>query len=959
MNRVCVYITISFLFLVQYNFAQLPQQWLRSHNVRANSSDRVQNIYPTNNGDVIISGSSAGKRNSQDAFAMRYGSNGDTLWFYRYDGTAMSDDYAYAMAVDGNENVYLTGKSRAATTGWDELITIKLNSTGVQQWVYRYSPTGGGDSRGNSIAVDPNGAVYVAGWFDGPSSSQDWLVIKFSPAGAVQWTDIKNSALSGTDECNKIIIDALGNPVACGYIYNSVANGYVNAYVKKYNAAGGMIWEDYYTNPAINYTDNAIDLKENSVGDIILVGETTNSSGFNRDPLVISYSPLGIRNYTLIVPDSGSNDVSVMDMDIDANDNIYFTSYDYNNILVSKVSGTGVFQWKKFWRGPVPFSYDVSFSIGLDNNGNAYTTGRGIYPGPPYYGNGGTDNLVVVKFASNGDSLWTYKPNMIGNASMGFALAVRNNKVYAGGFATDTAEVNENLLTVVLDTAGQELKKWIYNGIGEAITLGQFVCSDANNNVYCAATVNRQYYHGYDIAVVKYNSAGTLLWESLYTSPGWKNDTITAFRIDNLGRPIISLSTDTNATKSGYQLSLLKMDVDGHFIDTAVYSSSIGNNSFASDMIISSNNDIYLAAKSTDGRGLVMHCDSNLQVTWSATIDSTLFTPSKINQLALFPNGDVGLAGFVQSGPGNMWYGVLQRYDNTGSRLWNILVDSSNVSDDAKALAINTNGEVAVTGSSGTTAFTCKYDNAGTLLWRKINNTNTSSEYGVKCAFLSNGSVVTLSRGWTGFVAQYQTSLFDGVNGNLTWTKIYNQTASDREPKKLIVDPSDRIVTAGWEINIGSSNADYRLVGYTSTGTQLFTNTYTSTGLNPDYLNDLTRDAAGNYIVTGQSAPDFINEFLYKMVTIKYGSSVTSLETTMPINYVVAVYPNPTNQSLTILNTSLEDIKEVMLYDISGRLISNFGKTLELDLSDTPSGMYLIQIRYNIGQTIGNKIIKE
>lgn len=143
-----------FPFLVQYNFAQLPQQWLRSHNVRANSSDRVQNIYPTNNGDVIISGSSAGKRNSQDAFAMRYGSNGDTLWFYRYDGTAMSDDYAYAMAVDGNENVYLTGKSRAATTGWDELITIKLNSAGVQQWVYRYSPTGGGDSRGNSIAVD-------------------------------------------------------------------------------------------------------------------------------------------------------------------------------------------------------------------------------------------------------------------------------------------------------------------------------------------------------------------------------------------------------------------------------------------------------------------------------------------------------------------------------------------------------------------------------------------------------------------------------------------------------------------------------------------------------------------------------------------------------------------------------------------------------------------------------------
>jgi hypothetical protein len=959
MSRVCIYLTFSFVFLMQLSFAQLPQQWLRSHNVRANSSDRVQNIYPTANGDVIISGSSAGKRNFPDAFAMRYASNGDTLWFYRYDGPAFSDDYAYAMTVDANENVYLTGKSRAAGTGWDELITIKLNSAGVQQWVYRYSPTGGGDSRGNSIAVDPNGNVYVAGWFDGPSSSRDWLVLKFNPSGVVQWTDIKNSALNGTDECTKIIIDAIGNPIACGFMYDNLANGYVNAYVKKYNSAGGMIWEDYYTNPVINYIDNAIDLKENSVGDIIVVGETNNATGFNRDPFVISYSPLGVRNYTLIVPDSGSNDVSVMDMDLDANDNIYFTSYDYNNILVSKVSSTGVFQWKKFWRGPIPFSYDVSFSIGLDINGNAYTTGRGIYPGPSYYGNGGTDNLVVVKFASNGDSLWTYRPNMIGTASMGFALAVRNNKVYAGGFATDTAEVNENLLTVVLDTAGQELNKWIYNGVGEAVTLGQFVCSDANNNLYCAATVNRQYYHGYDIAVVKYNSAGTLLWESIYTSPGWKNDTITAFRLDNLGRPIISLSTDTNATKSGYQLSLLKMDVDGHFIDTAVYSSSLGNNSFASDMIISSNNDIYLAAKSTDGRGLLMHCDSTLQITWSATIDSTLFTPSEINQLALFSNGDVGLAGFIQISSGNNWKGVVQRFDALGNRIWSTDIDSAGVSDNAEGLAINSLDEVAVTGASGTTAFTCKLDNSGNISWRKINNTNTSSEFGIKCEFLSNGNVVTLTRGWTGFVAQHQTSLFQATDGTLLWTKVYNQTASDREPKKLLVDPSDRIVTAGWEINIGSTNADYNLVGYTTTGTQLFANKYTSSGLNPDYLRDLCRDSAGSYIITGQSANDFMNEFLYKMITIKYGSGVTSLETTTTINSVVTVYPNPTHQSLTILNTSLEDIREVIIYNISGRLINNFGKALELDLSVVHSGMYLLQISQTNGQLLSTRIIKE
>jgi hypothetical protein len=354
-----------------------------------------------------------------------------------------------------------------------------------------------------------------------------------------------------------------------------------------------------------------------------------------------------------------------------------------------------------------------------------------------------------------------------------------------------------------------------------------------------------------------------------------------------------------------------------------------------------------------------MHCDSNLNVTWSATIDSTLFTPSEINQLALFNNGDIGLAGFIQISSGNNWKGVVQRFDALGNRIWSTDIDSVGVSDNAQGIAINSLDEVAVTGASGTTAFTCKLDNSGNISWRKINNTTTSSEFGIKCEFLSNGNVVTLSRGWTGFVAQYQTSVFEKDTGSLLWTKIYNQTASDREPKKLLVDPSDRIVTAGWEINVGSTNADYTLVGYTSTGTQLFANKYTSSGLNPDYLRDLCRDSAGNYIITGQSANDFMNEFLYKMVTIKFGSSVTSLENNATSNSVLTVYPNPTRQSLTILNTSVEEINQVLLFDISGRLIITFGKTIELDLSTIHSGMYLLQINKTNGEVLSTRIIKE
>jgi hypothetical protein len=47
---------------------------------------------------------------------------------------------------------------------------------------------------------------------------------------------------------------------------------------------------------------------------------------------------------------------------------------------------------------------------------------------------------------------------------------------------------------------------------------------------------------------------------------------------------------------------------------------------------------------------------------------------------------------------------------------------------------------------------------------------------------------------------------------------VYNQTASDREPIAMLVEPSNRIVTAGWAINATTTNYDYILAGYNANG---------------------------------------------------------------------------------------------------------------------------------------------
>ncbi|HQF27962.1 MAG TPA: hypothetical protein PLD36_05045, partial [Bacteroidia bacterium] len=323
---------LSFLLvLCLQGSAQLTQQWSRTFNARGKCSDRIQKIKVTNSGDIIVAGSSSGHRGFPDAYAMRYSAIGDTMWTYRYDGSAISDDYAYAMAVDANENVYLTGKSRAASTGWDEMITIKLNAAGVQQWVVRYSPTGGGDSQGNAIEVDNTGNVYVAGWFDPPSAGKDWLVIKYNANGVPQFTNIVNSTLNGDDEAFDLALAPNGNLSVCGYLYNNVAGGYINAAVKQYTSTGILVWEDTYTNPNFVGADQAMKLKYNSAGELIVAGETNNASNFNRDPFLISYNSTGVRNWSLIVLDSAGADVSVQDMKLDQNDNILISTYDFGS----------------------------------------------------------------------------------------------------------------------------------------------------------------------------------------------------------------------------------------------------------------------------------------------------------------------------------------------------------------------------------------------------------------------------------------------------------------------------------------------------------------------------------------------------------------------------------------------------------------------------------------------------
>ena len=69
------------------------------------------------------------------------------------------------MAVDGSNNVIVTGYSDGGGYNYD-YATIKYSSAGVPLWTNRYNGPGNGDDYGHAVAVDGSNNVIVTGYSD-------------------------------------------------------------------------------------------------------------------------------------------------------------------------------------------------------------------------------------------------------------------------------------------------------------------------------------------------------------------------------------------------------------------------------------------------------------------------------------------------------------------------------------------------------------------------------------------------------------------------------------------------------------------------------------------------------------------------------------------------------------------------------------------------------------------------
>jgi uncharacterized delta-60 repeat protein len=402
-------------------------------NTRYNKSvaDAAYAIAVDAEGNVYVTGRSDSSGTGSDYATIKYNTSGVEQWAVRYNGPANNDDEAKAIAVDAAGNVYVTGYSIGSGT-YRDYATIKYNKSGVEQWVARYNTPANGQDLANAIAVDAEGNVYVTGRSDSSGTGSDYATIKYNTSGVEQWAVRYNGPSNHEDEATAIAVDTAGYVYVTGFSYDwSSVYDYMTI---KYNALGVQKWAERYNGPG-NKADKAYALVIDNARGVYVTGYSYSSPDAYTDYATIKYDTSGIEQWVSRYNGSGNYKDEARAIAIDPAGNTYVTGYSTgsdndDDFVTVKYNALGIEQWAARYDGS-DNSNDFPQSIALDLAANVYVTGY-------CYSTDNTSYYTTLKYDSSGSEQWAALYDIFD--ARAYAIAVdANGNVYVTGESYDSS----------------------------------------------------------------------------------------------------------------------------------------------------------------------------------------------------------------------------------------------------------------------------------------------------------------------------------------------------------------------------------------------------------------------------------------------------------------------------------------------------------------------------------------
>ncbi len=210
--------------------------WMKRYDVD-NDQDEAHAIAVDDSGNCYVTGETKNANNDFDYTTIKYKPLGDTAWIRKYDGPDNDDDLAYSVAVDESGNVYVTGWSKGTGAHYD-YATIKYTPTGDTSWTRRYEGSVGSENQASAVAVDGNGNVFITGRSEGSGSEFDYATIKYTSSGDTAWIERYDGTANYIDKAYALALDKNGNAYVTGESSNT-GTEYDYATIK-YSALSGI-----------------------------------------------------------------------------------------------------------------------------------------------------------------------------------------------------------------------------------------------------------------------------------------------------------------------------------------------------------------------------------------------------------------------------------------------------------------------------------------------------------------------------------------------------------------------------------------------------------------------------------------------------------------------------------------------------------------------------------------------
>lgn len=431
-------IVFIFLFIaanVTTVFSSVGLQWASRYNGGGNSLDWSYAIAMDPAGDVVVTGYSTGAGTGKDYKTIKYNQAGAILWEASFNGPINGGDYSNALAIDASGNIYVTGRVDYGTSS--DMVTIKYNSQGVQQWFARYMGASNLSDEGKSIKVDGSGNVYVGGRTTSSVTGIDCITVKYNPDGSEAWVKTYFASGANEDYIVSIDVDAAGNVYAGGCSVGAATGQ--DLVVIKYNPAGNEEWVRR-KNGAGNGGDALVSIKISPDGSIVAAGYVYNGPEQGHNTYTIKYDENGNTIWQQEYNGLGSKTDFATAMTTDNNNNIYVTglttqiinSRPDSNYATLKYNPSGQLLWVATYDGPSN-SVDISRTIFVDNASNVYISGssKGV----------GSDDYATIKYNTSGAVQWIMSYNGTGNSNdySSSVVADAQGNAYVTGRSMGTA----------------------------------------------------------------------------------------------------------------------------------------------------------------------------------------------------------------------------------------------------------------------------------------------------------------------------------------------------------------------------------------------------------------------------------------------------------------------------------------------------------------------------------------